>query len=80
MKKMVDLAIHAIKKSDRIDGLVPEDKRYSVRFEPSENLEKCLNEFVVSFSKWLGEDSDVVIWESVGSIEEKAEENNTRES
>ncbi len=78
MKKIVDVALHAIKKSDKVDGLVPDDKRYSVHFEPSENLEKCLNEFVTSFSKWLGDDSDLIIWESVGSIEE-TEENNTIE-
>ena len=80
MKKMLDVGLHAIKKSDKVDGVTPDDKRYSVFFEYDENLEKALNEFVISFSKWLGEDSDVVVWMTEGCVEEKEEENDTRES
>lgn len=80
MKKMTNIGLHAIKKSDKVDGVTPKDKRYDVFFEYDENLDKFLFEFVTSFSKWLGDDSDLIIWESVGSVEEKAEENDTRKS
>ena len=78
MKKMVDVGLHAIKKSDRVDGVTPEDKRYSIFFKYDENLKKFLEEFVTSFSKWL--ESDIVLWMTVGHVEEKEEENDTRES
>lgn len=78
MKKMVNIGLHAIKKSDRVDGVTPEDKRYSIFFEYDENLKKFFDEFVTSFPKWLG--SDIVFWTTVGSVEEKEEENDTRES
>ena len=74
MKKMTNMGLHAIKKSDKVDGVTPKDKRYSVYFEYDENLEKVFNEFVTSFSKWLGEDSDVVFWMTEGYVEEKEEE------
>ena len=86
MKKMVDIGLHAIKKSDRIDGeLIPDNKRYSIYFNHDENIEKATSEFVESFSKWLGEDSDVVLWKTCGWVEyngfdSKDEENDTRES
>lgn len=74
------MGLHAIKKSDRVDGVTPDSKLYSVFFEYDENLEKAFVEFVTSFSKWLGEDSDVVFWMTRGWVEEKEEENDTRES
>ena len=77
---MTNMGLHAIKKSDKVDGVTPQDKRYSVYFEYDENLEKVFNEFVTSFSKWLGEDSDVVFWMTEGYVEEKEEENDTRKS
>jgi len=78
MKKMVNVGLHAIKKSDKVDGVTPEDKRYSIFFKHDENLKKFLDEFVASFSKWL--ESDIVLWMTVGHVEEKEEENDTRES
>lgn len=86
MKKMTNIGLHAIKKSDRIDKKpVPDDKRYSIYFDHDENLEKATSEFVKSFSKWLGEDSDIVMWKTSGWVEysgfdSKDEENDTRES
>lgn len=85
MKKMTDIGLHAVKKSDRIDGkLVPNNKRYSIYFDYDENLEKATSEFVKSFSEWLGEDSDVVLWKTSGWVEYngfdfKEEENDTRQ-
>ena len=43
MKKMLNVGLHAIKKSDKVDGVTPDNKRYGVVFEYDENLEKALN-------------------------------------
>lgn len=77
---MTTLGIHAVRISDKVDGIVPEDKRYSCMFNYNEEVDAAIEQFVDSFIDWLGKDSDIVLWRSGGWIEEKGDGNDTRKS